>query len=101
MQRQRNYSISKIAFLQENKCMGSDYTRFSYGKRICSNIQVRVDMLDDAIWKDVSNLLSNKERLEEEFKRRLTGLNNDFLFLIADLKANPGAERYGWKQYQH
>ena len=66
----------KFIKYQYYKCMGSDYTRFSNGKRICSNIQVRVDMLDDAIWKDVSNLLSNKERLEEEFKRRLTGLNN-------------------------
>jgi site-specific DNA recombinase len=54
------------------RCHGTDPGRFG-GQRVCSNPQVRCDPLEEAVWKDVCALLSNPQRVEEEFKRRLTG----------------------------
>jgi site-specific DNA recombinase len=53
------------------RCIGSDAYRFG-GERICSNKQVRSDTLEQAVWNDIYNLLSEPGRIEEEYKRRLT-----------------------------
>jgi len=53
------------------RCSGTDAYRFG-GQRVCFSTQVRTDQLDQAVWQDVCSLLSNPQRVEEEFKRRLT-----------------------------
>ena len=52
------------------RCVGTDAYRFG-GQRVCANKQVRTDMLDDAVWHDVSSLLSHPERVAQEYQRRL------------------------------
>lgn len=51
------------------RCLGTDAYRFS-GQRICSNKQVRTDLLDLAVWQEVKRLLEEPERLAEEYRRR-------------------------------
>ena len=41
------------------------------GQRICENRQVRTDMLEEAVWSDVSALLNEPQRLEQDYERRL------------------------------
>ena len=53
------------------RCIGTDAYRFG-GERICNNPQVRTDMLDSAVWDDVRSLLTNPQRIREEYHRRLT-----------------------------
>jgi site-specific DNA recombinase len=57
------------------RCVGTDAYRFG-GQRVCQNHQVRTDMLDEAVWEDVCSLLSNPERIEKEYQRRLTPQRN-------------------------
>ena len=38
---------------------------------ICQNTQVRTDLLDLAVWREVCTLLDHPERLAEEYRRRL------------------------------
>jgi site-specific DNA recombinase len=52
------------------RCVGRDSYRFG-GERICDNPQVRTDMLDAAVWEDVRALLSDPQRIEKEYRRRL------------------------------
>ncbi len=52
------------------RCIGTDAYRFG-GQRICQNKQVRTDLLEEAVWKDVCGLLSDPQRIEEEYQRRL------------------------------
>ena len=51
------------------RCTGSDAYRFG-GQRLCWNKQVRTDLLDAAVWEDVSSLLSEPQRIKEEYERR-------------------------------
>jgi site-specific DNA recombinase len=51
------------------RCIGSDAYRFG-GVRICSNKQLRTDLVDEAVWEEVCRLLSHPERLEQEYRRR-------------------------------
>jgi site-specific DNA recombinase len=53
------------------RCIGTDAYRFG-GQRICDMKQVRTDLLEEAVWADVCNLLSHPQRLKEEYKHRLT-----------------------------
>ena len=53
------------------RCTGTDAHRFG-GQRICESKPVRTDMLETAVWKDVCLLLSDPERIEREYRRRLT-----------------------------
>jgi site-specific DNA recombinase len=53
------------------RCIGSDAYRFG-GERICTNKQVRTDLLDQAVWDDVCGLLRNPKRIEAEYERRLS-----------------------------
>ena len=52
------------------RCLGTDAYRFG-GERICQNTQVRTDLLDLAVWREVCTLLAHPERLAEEYRRRL------------------------------
>ena len=51
------------------RCSGSDGYRFG-GERICSNAQVQGEALEKAVWREVSELLKNPERLEREYQDR-------------------------------
>jgi site-specific DNA recombinase len=52
------------------RCIGTDAYRFG-GERICDNIQVRTDILDQLVWHEVCTLLEEPQRLEQEYQRRL------------------------------
>jgi len=51
------------------RCSGSDGYRFG-GERICSNSQVQGAFLETTVWREVSNLLMNPERIELEYQKR-------------------------------
>lgn len=52
------------------RCLGTDAYRFG-GERVCTNLQVRTDRLDAAVWQEVRTLLEHPDRLAEEYRRRL------------------------------
>jgi len=52
------------------RCIGTDSYRFG-GKRICENKQIRTDLVDDVVWRQVSELLHDPHRLDREYSRRL------------------------------
>src|SRR6266704_2209979 len=52
------------------RCIGSDAYRFG-GVRLCWNKQLRTDLIDEAVWEQVCQLLEHPERLEWEYRRRL------------------------------
>jgi site-specific DNA recombinase len=53
-----------------NSCIGTDAYRFG-GERVCDNLQVRTDKLDQYVWQEVCALLQEPERLSHEYQRRL------------------------------
>ena len=57
------------------RCIGSDAYRFG-GVRICSNKQLRTDLVDEAVWEEVCRLLEHPERLEQEYRRRFLQENS-------------------------
>ncbi len=54
------------------RCIGSDAHRFG-GERVCSNKQVRSDFLEKVVWDDVYEFLTVPERIENEYRLRLSG----------------------------
>ena len=60
------------------RCTGTDSYRFA-GKKLCNNTQLRMEMLDIAVWEEVQNLLNNPFRLLEEYERRSSELENSSL----------------------
>ena len=52
------------------RCIGTDAYRFG-GERICDNLQVRTDKLDEWVWHEVCALLAEPQRLQQEYQRRL------------------------------
>jgi site-specific DNA recombinase len=52
------------------RCTGMDGYRFG-GKRVCRNRPVRTDCLDEAVWKDVCQLLRQPQLVRQEYQRRL------------------------------
>ncbi|HWE96996.1 MAG TPA: recombinase family protein, partial [Tepidisphaeraceae bacterium] len=58
------------------RCVGTDAYRFG-GHRVCTNKQVRQDLLDQAVWNDVRSLLADPARVERELHRRLDGESDD------------------------
>ncbi len=52
------------------RCLGTDAYRFG-GARVCRNTQVRTDLLDLAVWREVRELLAHPDRLAEVYRRRL------------------------------
>lgn len=58
------------------RCIGTDAYRFG-GERICSNTQVRTDLLDLTVWQEVCGLLEEPQRVEQEYQRRLAPPTGD------------------------
>jgi site-specific DNA recombinase len=58
------------------RCIGTDAYRFG-GERICDNLQVRTDKLDEWVWQEVCTLLENPQRLQREYQRRLDKPNRE------------------------
>lgn len=56
----------------------TDSYRFA-GKKLCSNTQLRMEMLDIAVWDEVQNLLKNPSCLLNEYERRSSELENSSL----------------------
>jgi site-specific DNA recombinase len=54
------------------RCGGAESARFG-GKRVCPNKQVRSDLLEQAVWDDVCAVLTDPQKVEEEYRRRLDG----------------------------
>lgn len=52
------------------RCIGTDAYRFG-GQRVCNNKQVRTDILEEAVWREVRGVLQDPQRLQQEFQRRL------------------------------
>jgi site-specific DNA recombinase len=53
------------------RCSGSDRYRFG-GERICNNSQVQGNLLEEMVWREVSNLLMTPERIELEHRNSAT-----------------------------
>jgi site-specific DNA recombinase len=66
----RKAARGKVRNYAYYRCIGTDAYRFG-GERICDNIQVRTDMLDQLVWHEVCTLLEEPQRLEQEYQRRL------------------------------
>ena len=49
------------------RCIGTDAYRFG-GERVCDNLQVRTDKLDQYVWQEVRALLQEPERLFYEYQ---------------------------------
>jgi site-specific DNA recombinase len=58
------------------RCIGTDAYRFG-GERVCDNLQVRTDKLDQYVWQEVCALLQEPERLSHEYQRRLQTPDGD------------------------
>src|SRR3954470_8526559 len=52
------------------RCCGSDAYRFG-GQRVCTNLQVRTDRLDEAVWQEVESVLRDPKSIAAEYERRL------------------------------
>ena len=52
------------------RCLGTDAYRYG-GQRICNNQQVRTDMVEEAVWAEIKNVLESPQRLKEEYERRI------------------------------
>jgi site-specific DNA recombinase len=50
------------------RCTGTD--AFRTGERLCQNRMVRCELLDEAVWHDIRELLVHPQRLREEYQRR-------------------------------
>jgi site-specific DNA recombinase len=74
------------------RCIGSDAYRFG-GVRVCGNKQLRTDLLDEAVWKEVCQLLKDPTRLEQEYQHRLQTV--DALPELHGLQASLGRLRQG------
>jgi site-specific DNA recombinase len=74
------------------RCIGSDAYRFG-GVRLCFNKQVRTDLVDEAVWNEVCQLLQDPTRLEQEYRHRL--LAKDASPEISGLQASLGRLRQG------
>jgi site-specific DNA recombinase len=76
------------------RCLGTDAYRFG-GERICQNTQVRTDLLDVAVWREVSTLLAHPERLAEEYRRRLHPESSPQSPALATVETHLGKLRQG------
>ena len=65
-------SKGKVRDYAYYRCIGTDAYRFG-GERICDNLQVRTDKLDEVVWQEVCDLLQERTRLQQEYQRRLDG----------------------------
>jgi site-specific DNA recombinase len=75
------------------RCIGTDAYRFG-GERICDNLQVRTDKLDEWVWQEVCALLEDPQRLQQEYQRRLDAPSRENEDLTA-IQAQLGKVRQG------
>lgn len=52
------------------RCTSPTVRRFVDEERLCTNRSVRAEDLEEGVWEDVRDLLTEPERITEEFKRR-------------------------------
>jgi site-specific DNA recombinase len=76
------------------RCLGTDAYRVG-GERICQNTQVRTDLLELAVWREVCALLAHPERLAAEYRRRLQPDTRAQRMTLATLEAHLGKLRQG------
>ena len=76
------------------RCVGTDSYRFG-GQRVCSNRQVRSDMLEEAVWVDVCSLLKDPRRIEQEWERRLVDRSDAGWDATEQLRAAAGKVKRG------
>jgi site-specific DNA recombinase len=57
------------------RCLGSDNYRYANG-RVCQNKPIRQDYLDEFIWNQIVELLSNPELVRSEIHRRIEEIKN-------------------------
>jgi site-specific DNA recombinase len=76
------------------RCIGTDAYRFG-GQRICSNTQVRTDLLEVAVWTEVRTLLENPQRMEQEYRRRQQEPTNAKQLNLDNLEAQISKLRQG------
>src|SRR5712691_10099283 len=76
------------------RCLGTDAYRFG-GERVCTNSQVRTDLLDVTVWREVQGLLAHPERVAEEYQRRLQTTTTGTHREQATLEAQLGKVRQG------
>ena len=50
----------------------------SHGPK-CSNASVKADLLEEAVWSEVCQLLKNPQSLQQEYQRRLNASDEDYL----------------------
>jgi site-specific DNA recombinase len=58
------------------RCLSSE-RRPRGGPRLCHNRSVRADRLDEAVWRDVSSLLREPQRIAQEYEHRLARAPQD------------------------
>jgi site-specific DNA recombinase len=56
------------------RCIGSDAYRFG-GERLCWNKQLRTDLVEEAVWKEVCQLLEDPGRVAQEYRQQLQTAN--------------------------
>src|SRR6266568_1790140 len=76
------------------RCLGTDAYRFG-GERVCTNAQVRTDLLDVTVWREVQGVLAHPERVAEEYQRRLQTTTTGTHQAQATLEAQLGKVRQG------
>jgi site-specific DNA recombinase len=76
------------------RCLGTDAYRFG-GERVCTNAQVRTDLLDVTVWREVQGILAHPERVAEEYQRRLQTTTAGTHQAQATLEAQRGKVRQG------
>ena len=76
------------------RCLGTDAYRFG-GERVCTNAQVRTDLLDVTVWREVQGVLAHPERVAEEYQRRLQTTTAGTHQVQATLEAQLGKVRQG------
>jgi site-specific DNA recombinase len=76
------------------RCLGTDAYRFG-GERVCTNAQVRTDLLDVTVWREVQEVLAHPERVAEEYQRRLQTTTAGTHQAQATLEAQLGKVRQG------
>ncbi len=74
--------------------MGTDASRFG-GERVCTNAQVRTDLLEVTVWREVQGVLAHPERVAEEYPRRLQTTTAGTHQAQATLEAQLGKVRQG------
>ena len=60
------------------RCLGSDDYRYPQG-RVCPNRPIRQDYIDQMVWEQIVELLSNPELVRTEIHRRIKGIQNSNL----------------------